>query len=184
MSHSFEKALEKIESYFDLYQHLEVVTHLNGGHQSVPRVNDDSIVKEIVSAHHEILSKAFGVSKAVLARFLLDDIEIHERRGLLIFQYIKDDDAFGHNYESEETETGSYRNVVFSLAVLILYASSADGRGVTKDSAHVPPFLRVLKTVVADEIDGDRMDYTIRDGHSCESEIGRFDLDRVIGNAV
>ena len=183
MSHSFEMALLKIDELLDQYPGYERQSQANS-------IDDDAIVQPLVSDHHDLLEKFSGIDRDQLANFLLDEIEVHERRSLMILQYIIEADAYGHEDEDKETETGEYRDLVFSLALLILYASSADNLALDQsgktisDPPKFPAFVRVLKTIVAGEVDGDRMDYTIRDGHACGSEIGIFDIQRVISNAV
>lgn len=183
MSHSFEMALLKIDELLDQYTAYARQSKANS-------IDDDEIVQPLVKAHHDLLKTFSGIDREQLAKFLLDDIEVHERRSLMILEYIKQADAFGHEDEEQETETGEYRELVFSLALLILYASSADnltfdqsGKTIA-DAPKFPAFVRVLKTIIAGEVDGDRMDYTIRDGHACGSEIGTFDIQRVISNSV
>ena len=170
MSHSFEMALLKIDELLDQYPTHKRQSKANS-------INDDEIVAPLVTAHHDLLETFSGISQDQLSKFLLDDIEVHERRSLMILQYIKEADSFSHEEKDQETETGEYRELVFSLALLILYASSADNLAVDQSGTTIseppkfPAFIRVLKSIVAGEVDGDRMDYTIRDGHACGSEI-------------
>jgi HD superfamily phosphohydrolase len=190
MSHSFEMALKRIDSLLEQYDQKPANSKSSRG------MDDSKIVQPLVESHHELLEIVCGITSEQLVDFLLNDIEVHERRSLLILQYIWDADAFGCNGDADdgdapENPIGNYRDLIYELAILILYASSLDGTAIEADGASLtglqpsfPPFVRVLKTIIAGEVDADRMDYTIRDGHACGSEIGNFDINRVISNAV
>ncbi|WP_321339313.1 hypothetical protein [uncultured Cohaesibacter sp.] len=188
MSHSFEMGLKRIDSLLEQYPLNQSVSN------STTVVNDDVIARDLVTAHHKLLNKFSKITDEELAEFLLNDIAVHERRGLMILEYIWKEDAYccnGPNGDIDECNIGNYRDLIFSLTVLILYASSLDSAAIQAgstslsiDAPHFPAFLRVLKSIIAGEVDADRLDYTIRDGQACGSEIGTFDLKRVISNAV
>ena len=109
MSHSFEMALLKIDELLDQYPTHKRQSKANS-------INDDGIVAPLVSEHHDLLETFSGISQDQLSKFLLDDIEVHERRSLMILEYIKEADSFRHEEKDQETETGEYRELVFSLS--------------------------------------------------------------------
>jgi len=84
--------------------------------------------------------------------------------------------------------TREYRHLILFIAFFILCASAADkSHDLAKrsdTSTQIPGFLRVLKSIIAGEIDADRLDYTVRDGRACGTEVGAFDLNRIINNSI
>lgn len=112
------------------------------------------------------------------------DKEFHEIRGLSLFnRYLRD-------YECTFADTGrdgigsaldQYGELIQYLTLCIFFASALSNSNL-KDGNH--GFLLAIKSLVDGDFDGDRMDYTLRDGHEAGSDIGKFDLTRIVSNTM
>jgi len=187
MSHSFEGALNKIVDFLDIYPEK------TGQFKDIADIRNvcnglltTNVSEVLMDRHGSILEAVFGVSADAIASGLDKSIPLHERRSLLAFEYIFSDDRYGHR----NTPSYEYRNFLYTLSFLILYASTTDllvegdDSGTSSGIESCPPCLRVLKSIIAGEVDADRMDYTKRDGHACGSPIGQFEDNRIVSNAI
>lgn len=184
MSHSLEEALKRTPVLFELYstdnqRAIRYTDIESGAIRGVDQASDDSII----SKYSRIIKEYFGVNEDDIKDFV-QSLEVHERRSLGILNRINENARYDYGNNMQ-----TYRNVVLQISFLTLFASIVDSM-IKKSGekaqkfAKFSPFLRVLKTIVAGEIDADRMDYTIRDGYSCGTSIGNFDLERVTKNAI
>lgn len=183
MSHSFEGALAAAPLLFSLHQSGEDRKQRFTDVSSGTVFNkDQSTDADIIDRFLPFIEEFFGVSDELITKFI-NSIEIHERRSLAILNIL----ANTENIEDSEFE--EYRHIVYTISFFTLFASIVDKRGrIGKSAAQefgaISNSFRLLKSIFAGEVDADRMDYTIRDGLSCGSTIGNFDLDRVLSNAV
>jgi HD superfamily phosphohydrolase len=187
MSHSFEGGIKKSTRLFDIYEKNENSQKAHNLLVDLIEKTKKEFLADPTSQEREsyfsFLQSVLEVSKEGIEKFL-QNIELHERRSLIILNHINQDNIF----EFEE-DVFKYRNLIFKLALLILFASSGDksipsGEKPEAKDKSTASCLRVLKSIIAGEIDADRLDYTIRDGHSCGTPIGAFDLTRVLSNAI
>ncbi len=188
MSHSFEHALEKPDGLFDEYEKIldrASNRRTTADHDKNATFDQNVLCDSLIKEHGDRLFEAFGIDKKAVRNYLAQDLPEHELRSLVILNFIFKNNRMGHPQDGGQGAF-DYRNLVFQLTFLVLYASSTDAMPpVSGDEAQkAPKFLRTLKTIIAGEIDADRMDYTIRDGHACGSLIGGFDLQRVVNNAI
>lgn len=184
MSHSFEGAVQRVPTLFDVYSQdnktKERYTDILSG--KIYEIDEAANV-EIIDKYLEPMTSYFSVKRRDIHRFI-NGIEIHERRSLAILNKIHQ-----VNFEGKFKRHNNYKNIVFQISFMILVSSIVDKlirreKKPNPNFLNMSPFFRVLKNIIAGEIDADRMDYTIRDGYSCGSNIGTFDIERVIGNSV
>lgn len=78
-----------------------------------------------------------------------------------------------------------YGRLVHNLALCIVYSRSMLETGnKNKTDIHPAAFLYSIRQLVDGIIDGDRLDYTLRDCHSAGTRFGDFDLERIIRNCI
>lgn len=107
------------------------------------------------------------------------DKDFHEIRGLSIFnRYIG---SYESTFPGKKGEISNYANLIHHLTLCIFFASALSEDELSKGNRG---FLLAIKSLVDGDLDGDRMDYTIRDGHESGSHIGNFDLSRVTSNSL
>lgn len=194
MSHSFELAMENCPNLFEIYAGSEDFPDQQSLSKQFSKWTLFRTGNVSIGEYTEHIARISGRTEQSILKYL-DTLPIHERRSLFILSRIEDDNRFEF---SENDTVFAYRRLIYWIAFFILYSSSMDRLPVKEGRQQKPAvdglgkiatsselsFLRVLKTIVASELDADRMDYTIRDGHACGSSIGRFDLDRLVQNAV
>jgi HD superfamily phosphohydrolase len=100
----------------------------------------------------------------------------HEIRGLAIFNKFVAIHT-GSLTGTTRTNVENYRTLVLYCCLAIIFSDCAGSEGQGR------PFLRAVRRLVDGEIDSDRLDYTMRDGHASGSDIGRFDLERICANS-
>lgn len=187
MSHSLEGALEKFNKSVHEERNLEKGLRKRNQRDTV--ISDDfaditghddylNVIKEF----EPLLKSAFG-SHYDQDEFGdgLKSFPLHEKRSLLILNLLMKNNALQF-----KGVTRDYRTLLYKFAFLILFStirSDQDALSPTDDAAF-SSYFKVLKLIVAGAIDGDRMDYTIRDGLSCGSTIGNFDINRIVENAI
>jgi hypothetical protein len=193
MSHSSEEAIERyINSLLYESKHdpnrPEEFPHPTYAEVKASVLNQDGYQEAIVP-FIGTLRAAYGEEMADKLKNNFRIFPVHEQRSLYIFALL-----FKENRLEFKGNLEKYRNLLFHLSFLILFSSirptsfeKPDGSGVTLSSG---PFgikngeFRFLKLIIAGSVDGDRLDYTVRDGHACGSEIGRFSITEITSNAV
>lgn len=184
MSHSFEHALSKVWIFFEMHSSQDEALKAFRDHRDAKKkefFNDGSA--ESVQEYISFLAGVFDVTDQNIETFI-QELPFHESRGLTIFKLIAKENrySFGGNDHW-------YRTLINQLVIAILYSSVLDE--VRKNAPELgigvptlPNFLRPLKSIIAGEIDADRLDYTIRDGRACGVQIGDYDLSRIINNSI
>lgn len=188
MSHSFESAATRVPGLF--YSYPFSFPNQKKSQDNARKCFEIALQKaqfgegnSELEQYLTIVCGFFEIEPPQMRKFL-ETIEIHERRSLLIFWKIFSDDKFDFARSPEEK---CYRMIVFWTAMLILFSSALDKFDISekiKERGVKTGFLRALKTIVAGEVDADRLDYTVRDGAACGSPIGQFDLARVVENSI
>jgi len=195
MSHSFEKGLEMA---LDIETREE--EHGNLKELMAKLATSSAILKDtgqgdgLRTRLRKTVLDFFGINKSEFSRFL-QGIEIHELRTLDYFGLI----ALEGKYEKEYTpEIKSYRESIYRMSFAILCASArekspdsempsfsiATSIGSIEDRFLISSAFNALKALISGHVEADRMDYTFRDGKACASEIGGFDIDRVVDASI
>lgn len=99
----------------------------------------------------------------------LDKYPLHELWGMLLVHELKPDRGHGEN-------EGYFCNFVFRVAKIISIVNPDPQNGVANDKLHI---FRTLHTLVAGELDADRLDYCVRDPQSSGLELGAIDVNRI-----
>lgn len=76
-----------------------------------------------------------------------------------------------------------YCRMIHHLALCLIY-SYIPHKGSTAAEPNSTRFLYALRQLVDGQVDGDRLDYTLRDCRSVGANFGEFDLDRVVRDAI
>lgn len=103
---------------------------------------------------------------------------LHERRSIYIVGLLLKHDSYAFDSDVE-----NYRELVYHITLLILISSlKSEDTDVFINGGIDNSAFRFLKLLVAGSVDGDRMDYTIRDGHACGSSIGQYNIPEIVDN--
>lgn len=188
MSHSLEGAAEKLkvklnEIFPATDKDIDLEEHLAGIYA---KITCTETYLNIVDEFDRILGLAYPEDEGLKkVREAFASFPLHERRSLYILNVL-----FQENLYSFDGDKASYRSLIYNLAFLILFSSIESERkfGEPKNGTE-SAFLnnsafRFLKLIIAGAVDGDRMDYTIRDGHACGSQIGQYDVAGIVENAT
>lgn len=193
MSHSLEGAAAKFKDRLK-----EISTDKDNGVAPTPAELDQLFLeatcapkyKEVIVEFESVLKKAYSRSDEfsdIVTSF--DRFPLHEKRSLYVLLIL-----FKNGIYNFDGEKAAYRSLIYNIAFLILFASIRSSKQVDfKPPPETPSrygsildnsAFRFLKLIVAGSVDGDRMDYTLRDGHACGSDIGRFDLSGITEHAT
>jgi len=207
MSHSFEMALASCPLLFEIYEDVkpdgafgqrELAVKFSDALENSEAASlasgeiDGSATEATFEATHlknaaeQIgqIAKIYGHSEEVVREFL-SFLPVHERRSLYILSALEKSNRFALD---EDSPPHRYRSTIYWIAFFILYSSLLDRYGAAgpggEDAGADYSFFRVLKSIVASELDADRLDYTVRDGLACGSSIGSFDIPKLVSDAV
>lgn len=208
MSHSFEMALASCPLLFEIYEdvdpdgmfnqrelavkfsdalkHSEYASlELGDAPETTGEPAYDAEYLKNASKQIRNIAKIYGHEEDVVRKFL-SFLPVHERRSLYILAALAEANRFNLHKDSPAFR---YRATIYWIAFFILYSSLLDRHGAKSgvdgsDVGSEYSFFRVLKSIVASELDADRLDYTVRDGFACGSSIGNFDIPKLISDAV
>lgn len=194
MSHAFEVALQAFTTVSDGYkpQHNGPVAsklYEQARNKYQGKLDEDSL--------NDFLTSILDVTRARI-KASIGQKELHEVRSYAILSsYLKDQQRLTAGYgdflpitDSKDVPAtiGSnwldeYCRVIHHLALCIIYSYIAHkGRRTTEPTP--TRFLYAMRQLVDGQVDGDRLDYTLRDCRSAGANFGEFDLDRVIRDTL
>lgn len=115
------------------------------------------------------------------------DKQLHETRGISLYnifisKYSKPSACFDSRCSEDIDKYGLFiHHLTLSIILSPAVSPSKSQRGQKKStvSAHKFSFLFAVRQIVDGEVDGDRIDYTIRDSQEAGLETGIFDCDRI-----
>lgn len=118
-------------------------------------------------------------SYAILSSYLKDQQRLTVGYGdfLPIPENVVLPSAKGSNWLDE------YCRVIHHLALCIIYSYIAH-KGSATDDPTPTRFLYAMRQLVDGQVDGDRLDYTLRDCRSAGANFGEFDLERVVRDTL
>lgn len=192
MSHSLEGALK----------HFKAIMSSNSGEYFNGDSKSDERLKEIfrklesqdnfeilLTEYEDILKAAYPEDKDLIQiKKAFEKFPIHERRSLYILHQIFKECPLGF-----EGTQANLRDLIYQISFLILFSSIKSSRYLedqymlNRDSSAMRinnSAFRFLKLILAGSVDGDRLDYTMRDGRACGTEIGKFDLEEIVNSAT
>ncbi len=177
MSHSLEGAVEKFEPRFRKFikqgtapskaKRKEIERTLDSAWDTLlGKAEYDSLFVELQG----VLAAVYNAEQISEIRSLFASFPEHEKRSLLILYSLQENGIYGFTGHLAE-----YRKLIYRIAHLILLSSlSTEYSGGQEVPGPKNSAFRFLKLIIAGTIDADRMDYTVRDGMSCGSEIGQY----------
>lgn len=191
MSHAFEEAMgnqldlmdsydtpEEVQAQFrDLYDERkrEFTSALS---------EDDENDRELSKSNYlDLFVYLIGCKKNALETVAFDKA-FHEIRGLSLFnRFVKDyQGSFAkEGNDAVDTPIERYAELIQYITLCIFFSSAISEEQLNSSDCG---FLLAIKALVDGDFDGDRLDYTLRDGHEAGSDIGKFDLTRVVSNAM
>lgn len=101
---------------------------------------------------------------------LLKEHPLHELWGALLFHTWMPSNTL-------PTRERLFYNLIFRLAKVISIVNPIPPEGDERDSLHI---FRALHSIVASELDADRLDYSVRDPLSSGLELGAIDVTRIV----
>lgn len=170
MSHEFEMAIRECSGMAELLGLKDEAGKI-GEHLS-SKISD--VFDEVTwdpEASLNFYASVIGTTSESLATEL-NGLQLHERRGLRIFDKIEN--SVPIDLSPEEVV---YRRLIFQIAHAILLSENLQDSGKNQ-------FLAALRDVFSGELEADRLDYVARDSNASGLEIGAFDLDRIVTNFV
>lgn len=188
MSHAFEVALEDFTSVSDsvkpsncgivaleLYSRARRAyagkldeNHLNSFLKSTLKISPAALRRNIgQKALHEVRSYAISGTYLVARQSLV--------KGFGKFMPVSGKEDL--NWLDE------YVRLIHHLALCVMYSYIAH-KGGGKPGQKKSRFLYAIRQLVDGQVDGDRLDYTLRDCRSAGAHFGEFDIERIIQNAI
>lgn len=172
MSHSFEDAIKDVENICVLLR-VDMPLEEKIRAQNKPLVGDAFAEdRPALSATLSRLGAIMGAPVGDIKLGLLS-LSLHERRSLRILDKIK-----RNPINEYRTEDGAYRDLVFTIAEVILLSS------VKAPRVGHNALLTAMRYIIAGGLDADRLDYVLRDSRASGLELGVFDLDRIVTNCT
>jgi HD superfamily phosphohydrolase len=188
MSHAFESALSKSQSIHDFY----------GSSVNAKSLFAEQLAKSEAEflgerrwrkSYVEQLTRVMKVSSQEIEDAVRSK-ELHESRSLALFDvFLKEYSDSTSGFEEIGAETTKEEVDLYCLLInkiaLCLMLSDTTTYSANKDSEpHDYSFLYTMKRVVDGCVDGDRLDYTIRDILETGSSYTGYDLDRICRNSL
>ena len=183
MSHAFEHGLARVDDGMSEYglSGAGDVTPINQLGEANKRFSGSSGLDQ---KFFRFLNEMIDAKQADV-EFVITKKEIHEIRsyGILNDYLVKQQNiASGFDLSDDlKTSVNRYCSFIHHLALCIIYSICRE-QTENPDPGH--QFLFAMRQLVDGKIDGDRLDYTLRDCHSSGVDFGRFDLGRIIDNAL
>ena len=193
MSHSLEGALEKFQKRLpNVLTRLGLETECSEDFcsQFFLEISCEEQYQAVFDEFDGILQLAYPNDvDLVRLRESFSSFPVHEKRSLFILY-----ELFHRGIYEFKGIAAEYRSLIYNIAFLILFSSikSDQEKGDSPRSTDTNlsqtllnnSAFRFLKLIVAGSVDGDRMDYTLRDGLSCGSQIGRYDMEDIVESAT
>lgn len=194
MSHAFEVALKDFTIVSDAYKPQ------NGGpvaselyERARSRYEGRLDVRQLDS----FLTAMLDVTRSDLKKKIRQK-ELHEVRSYAILStYLKDRQSlvvgYGDFLPVETDRSGfevkrnswldEYCRLIHHVTLCLIYSYIAH-KGGTSNANKPTRFLYAMRQLVDGQVDGDRLDYTLRDCRSAGASFGEFDLERVVRDAI
>ncbi|WP_420409969.1 hypothetical protein [Hoeflea sp.] len=193
MSHAFEVALEDFTSVSDGYapQHSGPVASAlyNEARSKFQGKLDDKKLREFVSSMLDIAPSSL--------KDKINQKELHEVRSYAILSsYLKEQQRLTAGYDNflpidptlapgakTSNWLDEYCRLIHHVTLCLIYSYIAH-KGRTTGEPTKTRFLYAMRQLVDGQVDGDRLDYTLRDCRSAGANFGEFDLDRVVRDTI
>lgn len=193
MSHAFEVALKNFTSVSDSHppEHNGMVAselYDQARHKFQGKLDDEilsSFVASMIDINPSSLKERVG------------EKELHEVRSYAILSsYLKEQQRLTAGYgdflsvdpkqasgAKADNWLDEYCRLIHHLALCLIYSFIAHKGNMSADPKPTR-FLYAMRQLVDGQVDGDRLDYTLRDCRSAGANFGEFDIDRVLRDAI
>jgi HD superfamily phosphohydrolase len=185
MSHAFENAIVRVadgisEYNLDPAQGVDATALLSSANlrfSGSTGLNDE---------FYEMLREILGSSKSTIENTITKKA-VHEIRsyGILNDYLVRRQpiaDCFDESFKELKGGINNYCSLIHNAALCIIYSICREQPDKGLDPKH--QFLYAMRQLVDGEVDGDRLDYTLRDCHASGVDFGSFDLGRIIDNSL
>lgn len=134
----------------------------------------------------KMLEETIGASK-VTVQNVITKKAVHEIRSYgILNDYLVRRQPIAKHFEDLEddlkNDINDYCSLIHNASLCIIYSICREQPEEEAPSKH--QFLYGMRQLVDGEIDGDRLDYTLRDCHSSGVAFGSFDLNRIVDNSL
>jgi len=189
MSHAFEKGLERVSA---THEALGFDTHSrNQFARDYSKLRSEFLGERLWKINFiETIAELLSVDKGAIQE-KVEGKELHEARSLVLYDLFltKQSDAtsgfssFPVGVSKEDID--DYCNFIHMIALCIMLseALTLDAQEKSSSQPHKNAFLFSIKKIVDGAVDGDRLDYTIRDIQETGTTYGSYDLDRIFRNS-
>ncbi len=189
MSHAFENAISNTprtlrENFPDSTSEEEFTdlrTKARRAFSGLERATDEGRFFELLD---KMLDADREIVEAQVQRKPLHEVRSFSILNKLLTKGSPLSDGFPKLSNKLRNELDLYSRLVGNLALCIIYSRSVVETAKDRTDIHPAAFLYAIRQLVDGTVDGDRLDYTLRDCHSAGTRFGDFDLERIIGNCV
>ncbi|MEP1207907.1 MAG: hypothetical protein ABJM29_18905 [Rhizobiaceae bacterium] len=189
MSHAFENAVDRVPGALD---ELMPGTGKRDEFSDLIYKNraDFTGLDENIQTNNffPLLQNLLGVRRPSLKITNLEK-PLHELRSFAILnKLINGTEVISTAFPSLSPEShlsiDRYSGLINHLSLSIIYSSYMHPKSKTVRGKRSPAFLKSIRQLVDGTVDGDRLDYTLRDCHESGARFGDFDLEKIVGNAL
>ena len=188
MSHAFEEALSKthvVQSFHSLKggSTSEFSSHL----KQLGR--DFASQRKWVDSYKESFADDLSVDVNAI-EVAIGKKEIHETRSLILFDIFSSKLSDTHSCFAKQNggsvgpEISAYTSLIHRISMCLMMGTSIDAYATDKKTPHRFTFLNSIRKIVDGTVDGDRLDYTIRDIRETGSTSSTYDLNRITNNSI
>lgn len=145
-------------------------------------------VKETEEHFFQLLQKMIGANREPIET-MIQGKDLHEVRSFAILNALFSDgpkisEGFPSLPEDDQKKLDDYAKLINNLSLCIVYSPLVVESAKSQQDVHSASFLYAARRLIDGAIDGDRLDYTLRDCHAAGTRFGDFDLERIVRNSI
>lgn len=195
MSHAFEESVIHFKDIIPPYQAGDggdfedpsnLIAQARSEMSQFSSENDDT-ENNAEDDFYTLLEEMLDISQEEV-RETIQNKALHETRSYgILNNYLIKAQSFDGCLKGQKKKTreaiSKYSCLINNLALCIIYSHSFRERPISKPPAK-HSFLLAIRQLVDGEVDGDRLDYTLRDCHAAGARFGEFDCEGIVRNSL
>lgn len=189
MSHAFENAITRVplalKGIFPDSSSGQIFKDLNDkARKEFSGLENEGMEDKFFKLLHEMIR-----ADRVLITKMIVNKPLHEVRSFAILNGLLSagpqiSDGFPTLSGADRATLDDYESIVHNLALCIVYSPLVAESASHQDDVNPASFLYAVRQLVDGAVDGDRLDYTLRDCHAAGTRFGDFDLERIVRNSI
>jgi len=203
MSHAFEDGFDDIELCSDMYEGIPVkreeIAHLRENSlysfTSLSFDGENGDTEKMTEKYHTLLRKLLKVDQSALDT-CFQKKKVHELRSISIYNHLvmkQSDHSPSISDRNLLSDIEQYSRFLIYVSQCLLFSSAllvppsdnvTSNRRRPQKDIHPFSFLFAISKVVDGELDGDRLDYTLRDCHEAGVNVAAFDIENLTSNSI